>query len=44
MENARIYLAKDGTAVQDEEYFATLEAQSLFIIATDAKDVKTGRC
>lgn len=40
--NARLFLAKDGTEVQDEEYFGTLEAQTLFIVATECDDVKTG--
>lgn len=40
--DARIFLAKDGTEVQDEEYFSTLEPQTLFIVAKNADEVKTG--
>lgn len=38
----KIYLAKDGTEVQDEEYFSTLEPQTLFIVGNAAEEIKTG--
>lgn len=38
-----MYLAKDGTEVEDETYFETIEAQTLFIIAPADTQVKTGK-
>lgn len=42
IDNCRVYLAKDGTEVQDEAYFETIEPQTLFIIAEADAHVKTG--
>lgn len=42
IENCRVFLAKDGTEIQDETYFTTIEPQTLFVIATDVHLVKTG--
>ena len=36
-------MAKDGTEIDDEEYFEVLEPQTLFVIATANDKVKTGR-
>lgn len=38
-----MYLAKDGTEIEDEIYFETIESQTLFVIASDAMPVKTGK-
>lgn len=35
-------MAKDGTEVQDEMYFETIEPQTLFVIAAADVIVKTG--
>lgn len=43
MGNCRIYLAKDGTEIQDEAYFETIEPQALFVIASNETQVKTGK-
>lgn len=37
-----MYLAKDGTEIQDENYFETIEPQTLFVVAAAATEVKTG--
>ncbi|KAL5281687.1 DFFB family protein [Megaselia abdita] len=37
----RVYLAFDGTEVLDEEYFQTLEAQTLLVIAEASTDIIT---
>lgn len=37
-----MYLAKDGTEIQDESYFETIEPQTLFVIAEADAQVKTG--
>lgn len=42
IKNCRVYLAKDGTEVQDENYFETIDAQTLFVIASASDEVKTG--
>ncbi|XP_031618734.1 DNA fragmentation factor subunit beta [Contarinia nasturtii] len=41
IENCRVFLARDGTEIQDDTYFATIEPQTLFVIATDVHLVKT---
>lgn len=38
-----LYVAKDGTAVLDEDYFNTIAPQSLFIVATQQDKVQTGK-
>lgn len=38
-----MYLAKDGTEIQDEAYFETIEPQTLFVIASADTPVKTGK-
>lgn len=43
IDNPRIYVANDGTEVSDDEYFGTLDAQTLFVIATNSDHVKTGK-
>lgn len=35
-------MAKDGTAVVDEDYFSTIAAQTLFIVAAHQDKVQTG--
>lgn len=42
IECCRVYLAKDGTEIQDEAYFETIEPQTLFVIASADTQVKTG--
>lgn len=42
IENARLYLAKDGTEILDEEYFSTIEPQTVIVIAGQNDTVKTG--
>lgn len=42
IEDCRVYLAKDGTEIQDEAYFETIEPQTLFVIASAEVPVKTG--
>lgn len=42
IDDCRVYLAKDGTEIQDENYFETIEPQTLFIIASAETEVKTG--
>lgn len=42
MKNCKIYLAKDGTEVQDEIYFDSIEPQTLFVAAAPDAIVKTG--
>lgn len=42
IERCRVYLAKDGTEIQDEAYFETIEPQTLFVIASADAQVKTG--
>lgn len=37
-----MYLAKDGTEIEDETYFETIEAQTLFVIASNETQIKTG--
>lgn len=37
-----MYLAKDGTEIQDEAYFETIEPQTLFVIASTDAQIKTG--
>lgn len=36
-------MAKDGTAVLDEDYFSTIAPQTLFIVATQQDKVQTGK-
>ncbi|KAJ6649738.1 DNA fragmentation factor subunit beta [Pseudolycoriella hygida] len=36
-----LYIAKDGTAVLDEDYFSTIAPQTLFIVATHKDKVQT---
>lgn len=36
-------MAKDGTAVLDEDYFSTIAPQTLFIVATQHDKVQTGK-
>lgn len=43
IDNLRIYVANDGTEVTDEEYFRTLDAQTLFVIANRSEHVQTGK-
>lgn len=43
IDNCRVYLAKDGTEIQDETYFETIESQTLFVIASADTPVKTGK-
>lgn len=43
IDNCRVYLAKDGTEIQDEAYFETIEPQTLFVIASADTPVKTGK-
>lgn len=43
IDNPRIYVANDGTEVSDDEYFGTLDAQTLFVIASSSDHVKTGK-
>lgn len=38
-----MYLAKDGTEIQDEGYFETIEPQTLFVIAPAEAEIKTGK-
>lgn len=38
----RVYVAKDGTEVSDEDYFATLAPQTLLVIAAQDELVATG--
>lgn len=42
IDNCRVYLAKDGTEVEDETYFETIEPQTLFVITSTATHIKTG--
>lgn len=42
IDKCRLYLAKDGTEISDENYFETLEPQTLFIIAHDNDTIKNG--
>lgn len=42
IENARLYLAKDGTEILDEEYFTTIVPQTVIVIAGKNDFVKTG--
>lgn len=42
IKKCRVYLAKDGTEIEDETYFETLESQTLFVIASAETLVKTG--
>ncbi|XP_055633099.1 uncharacterized protein LOC129773510 [Toxorhynchites rutilus septentrionalis] len=41
LQNCRVYLAKDGVEVLDEDYFQTLPAQILFVVAEKDVIVKT---
>ncbi|XP_039442174.1 uncharacterized protein LOC120422712 [Culex pipiens pallens] len=41
LENCRVYLAQDGVEVLDEDYFRTLPAQVLFVVAERDTIVKT---
>lgn len=43
IDDCRVYLAKDGTEVEDETYFETIEPQTLFVIASSNTQVKTGK-
>lgn len=43
MAKCLVYLAKDGTEVQDEAYFETIEPQTLFVIAEPDTEIKTGK-
>lgn len=43
IDNCRVYLAKDGTEIQDEAYFETIEPQTIFVIASADTPVKTGK-
>uniref|UniRef100_A0A8D8G1B9 (northern house mosquito) hypothetical protein n=1 Tax=Culex pipiens TaxID=7175 RepID=A0A8D8G1B9_CULPI len=43
LENCRVYLAQDGVEVLDEDYFRTLPAQVLFVVAERDTIVKTGK-
>lgn len=38
----RVYVAKDGTEVTDEDYFGTLAPQTLLVIAAQDEYVATG--
>lgn len=42
IKDCRVYLAKDGTEIQDEGYFETIEPQTLFVIASPSELIKTG--
>lgn len=42
MEECNLYLAEDGSLVEDEDYFMTIEPQALFIVAKKDEIVKTG--
>ncbi|XP_059618944.1 DNA fragmentation factor subunit beta [Phlebotomus argentipes] len=41
IEDCKCFLAQDGTLVEDEEYFKSLPAQTLFVIAGKHDNVKT---
>lgn len=43
IEDCKIYLAKDATLIQDEEFFELLEPQTHLIIAKNDEEVKTGK-
>lgn len=42
MDECKLYLAEDGSLVDDEDYFITIEPQALFIVAKKDEVVKTG--
>lgn len=42
MDECKLYLAEDGSLVDDEDYFMTIEPQTLFIVAKKDEVVKTG--
>lgn len=43
LRNCRVYLAREGVEVLDEDYFCTLPAQVLFVVAERDVIVKTGK-
>lgn len=44
LQELHIYLATDGFEVSDEEYFHSLPAQTLFIVAGPDAVITTGEC
>lgn len=42
MKNCKLFIAKDGTEVDDEDYFDTLDEQTVFVVAADSDEIKTG--
>lgn len=44
LQELHIYLATDGFEVSDEEYFQSLPAQTLFVVAGPDAVITTGKC
>lgn len=42
IDNCNIYLAKDATLIDDEDFFVSLEPQTHLIVACVDEEVKTG--